>query len=58
MPGEPLTYLLESFLLAAFVPVLVSLLLMWVLPKRSQYDFGKMKTLIRGLDHVPQGVDG
>lgn len=58
MPGEPLTYLLESFLLAAFVPVLMSFLLMWVLPKRRKYDFAKMKTLIRGLDHVPQGVDG
>ena len=48
-PGEPLTYLLESFLLATLVPVLVSGLLM-LLPNRSSFDFSILRQRIRSLE--------
>lgn len=48
-PGEPLTYLLESFLLASLVPVLVSGLLM-LLPNRSSFDFSILRQRIRSLE--------
>lgn len=49
-PGQPPVYLLESFLLAAFVPVLVSVLMMWLMPARTSYDLSQMNSLVRGLD--------
>jgi len=49
-PDAPLTWLLESFLVAAFVPVLV----MWALPRilkqRKEFDFTSLKTAVRRLD--------
>ncbi len=49
-PGEPLTYLLESFLLASLVPVLVSGLLMLV-PNRQPFDFSVLSLRIRSLEN-------
>ncbi len=48
-PGATPAYLLESFLLAAFMPVVVSLILMKIMPAREAYDLSQMKTLIRSL---------
>ena len=48
-PGQPLTYLLESFLLAAFVPAAVSLVLMRIRPCASPYDLNRMRSMIRKL---------
>lgn len=49
-PGQPLTYLLESFLLAACVPAVVSLILMRLMTSRTYYDLGKMKSMVRKLE--------
>ena len=49
-PGQPLTYLLEAFLLAAFVPAVVSLILMRLMPSRTHYDLGKMGSMVRKLE--------
>ncbi|MAR71748.1 sodium:solute symporter family protein [Halomonas sp.] len=46
-PSGGTATLLESFLLAAFVPVLVSLVLMKLLPSRQDYDFTHMGSLVR-----------
>ncbi|AQU84804.1 MAG: sodium:solute symporter family protein [Halomonas sp.] len=46
-PGGSTATLLESFLLAALVPVAVSLLLLRVLPSRPAYDFGLLHTAVR-----------
>ena len=46
-PGGSTATLLESFLLAALVPVVVSLLLLRVLPSRGAYDFGLLHTAVR-----------
>lgn len=46
-PGGSTATLLESFLLAALVPVAVSLLLLRVLPARPAYDFGLLHTAVR-----------
>ena len=46
-PSGGTATLLESFLLAAFVPVLVSLVLMKLLPSRQDYDFTRMGSLVR-----------
>lgn len=48
-PGDRPVYLLESFLLAALVPVAVSALLMLILPSRRRFDFADLRTAIRGL---------
>ncbi len=48
-PGEPIRYLLESFLLATLVPVLVSGLLMLV-PNRQPFDFSILRQRIRSLE--------
>ena len=50
MPGEPMTYLLESFLMAALVPVLVTLLLRIVRPVRTSFDLQSLAGTIRRLD--------
>ncbi|MCA0975098.1 sodium:solute symporter family protein [Halomonas denitrificans] len=46
-PNGGTATLLESFLLAAFVPVLVSLVLMKLMPSRQSYDFDRMSGLVR-----------
>lgn len=46
-PGKPLDYLLESFLLAALIPAVVSLILMRIMPSRQQYDLNQMGAMIR-----------
>jgi hypothetical protein len=48
-PGAPLTYLLESFLLATFVPIAVSLLLL-LLPKGKLFDFSELAQRVRKLE--------
>ncbi|WP_353173435.1 sodium:solute symporter family transporter [Paracandidimonas soli] len=50
MPGEPLTYLLESFLMAALVPAAVILLLRVVRPARAPFDLQSLAGTIRRLD--------
>lgn len=49
MPGEPMTYLLESFLLASLVPVLVSLLLL-LLPNPNPFDFRLLAHKVRQME--------
>ena len=49
-PGQPLTYLLEAFLLAACVPAVVSLILMRLMPSHSQYDLSTMNSMIHKLE--------
>lgn len=49
-PGAKLDYLLESFLLAALVPVAVSALLMWLMPARQPFDFTRLKNTVRSLN--------
>lgn len=46
-PGAGTDTLLESFLLAALVPVAMSALLMRILPAREHYDFSRLATLVR-----------
>ncbi|MFP2769831.1 sodium:solute symporter family protein [Oceanisphaera sp. KMM 10153] len=48
-PGAEIKYLLESFLLATLVPVLVSCLLM-LLPNRASFDFSILRQRIRSLE--------
>lgn len=48
-PGQPPVYLLESFLLAAFVPAILSLILMWLLPAGTAYDLNQMNAQVRRL---------
>lgn len=53
-PGAPLTWLLESFLVAALVPVAV----MWVLPRvlpgrRVDFDFATLESSVQRLDARP-----
>ena len=48
-PGAKIEYLLESFLLASLVPVLVSALLQ-CLPKRAAFDFSILSQRIRSLE--------
>jgi hypothetical protein len=47
-PGAPLTYLLESFLLASLVPIAVSLLLL-LMPKTKLFDFSSLAQRVRNL---------
>ncbi|MGB6102870.1 MAG: sodium:solute symporter family protein [Pusillimonas sp.] len=49
-PGEKPDYLLESFLLAALVPVVVSLLMLRLKTPRPHFDFSSMNAAVRGLD--------
>lgn len=48
-PGAEIEYLLESFLLASLVPVLVSALLQ-VIPNRQAFDFSILRQRIRSLE--------
>ena len=50
LPHQPLEFLLESFLLAALLPIVVSILLLWLWPNQRDYDFNQLKKLIRGID--------
>ena len=52
-PSAGTDTLLESFLLAALVPVGVSLVLMRVLPAREHYDFASLATLVRRFGRQP-----
>lgn len=48
-PGAPTTYLLESFLLATLVPVVISLLLLLV-PTKVRFDFSVLAQRVRNLE--------
>lgn len=48
-PGEKPVWLLESFLLAALVPVAASAVLMLLMPRRREFDFTSMRGAIRAL---------
>lgn len=49
-PGQPMDYLLESFLLAALVPVGVSIVMMRLMPSRAPYDLSQIKSMVRKLE--------
>lgn len=49
-PGEAMDYLLESFLLAALVPVAVSVVMMRLMPSRIAYDLNTMSTKVQRLE--------
>lgn len=49
-PGDKPVYLLESFLLAALVPVAVSAIMMICRRSALHFDFATLKTAIRSLD--------
>ncbi|NYT65103.1 sodium:solute symporter family protein [Alcaligenaceae bacterium] len=49
-PGAKLDYLLESFLLAALVPVAVSALMLLCMPASTHFDFARLKTAIRSMN--------
>ena len=48
-PGQEALYLLEAFLLATFVPVIVSCLLL-LIPNRTRFDFTILRQRIRRLE--------
>jgi len=52
VPDAPLDTLLESFLLAALIPVAVITLLRIVHPVRVPFDFGSLAGMVRRLDGV------
>lgn len=49
LPGQPMDTLLESFLLAALVPVLVCTLLRWLRPQQPVFDLGSLQAQVRKL---------
>lgn len=49
-PGDKPEYLLESFLLAALVPVAVTVLLRWLMPARQLFDFSRLQASVQKLD--------
>jgi len=49
-PGQEAAYLLESFLLAIFLPVVVSVVWWCVGPKGKAYNLEQLRHLIQGLD--------
>ncbi len=49
-PNEPPTFLLESFLLAALTPMIVSLACLPFIARKNSYDFQQLKIVIRRLD--------
>lgn len=55
MPGEKPVYLLESFLAAALVPVVVILILQRVRRAVTPFDFDRLNASIRKLDQDPKG---
>ncbi|MGC3875005.1 sodium:solute symporter family protein [Halomonas sp. GXIMD04776] len=46
-PGDALDTLMESFLLATFVPVIVALVMLLILPARERFDFASLKSGVR-----------
>jgi len=50
LPGEPPDTLLESFLLAALTPVVLTVLLHWLCRPVPVYDFGLLRTAVQNLD--------
>lgn len=50
-PGAPLDWLLESFLVAAFVPVLVMVVLPRLRRASTPFDFNRLSQSVRSLDH-------
>lgn len=49
-PGEKPSYLLESFLLAALVPALVSLVMLRLTNRWPHFDLARLNTAVRNLD--------
>ncbi len=49
-PNAKPEYLLESFLLAALVPLVVSMLGLWLRRPRARFDFARLAAAIRNLD--------
>jgi Na+/proline symporter len=49
-PGARLTHLLESFLVAVFVPVIVTLVVQKLKPARNLYDFDQLGPAMQNLD--------
>lgn len=49
LPGADTDSLLESFLLAALIPVIVSAVLIRLMPARQNYDFTRLSILVRRL---------
>ncbi|MBV6272090.1 sodium:solute symporter family protein [Alcaligenaceae bacterium CGII-47] len=49
-PGARLEYLLESFLLAALVPLVISLMGIWLRRAGSHFDFARLGVAIQSLD--------
>ncbi|MFT2098726.1 sodium:solute symporter family transporter [Marinomonas sp. 2405UD66-6] len=50
LPGEPIAFLYESFLLATLVPVAISLVLL-ILPSRTVFDFSLITQTIKKLSN-------
>ena len=50
LPGQPMTHLLESFLLAALVPVVITAVMRVIRRSGADYDFALLQTSIRRLD--------
>ncbi|MNT30545.1 hypothetical protein D3C72_1663440 [compost metagenome] len=49
-PGDKPTYLLESFLLAALVPVATTVLIRCLRRRRKEFDFSTLSAAVRRLD--------
>ncbi len=49
-PGDKPTYLLESFLLAALVPVVTTIVMRLLLRSRKEFDFASLSGAVRKLD--------
>ncbi len=49
LPGEPPLYLMESFVLAAFVPVVISLALL-LLPTTKRFDFNSLAQRVKKIE--------
>lgn len=52
-PNEKPVYLLESFLAAGLVPVVVMIVVPYLRPKRPVFDFARLNASIRKLDKPP-----
>jgi Na+/proline symporter len=52
-PGDKPSFLLESFLLAAVVPVVTTVLMRCVLRGRKEFDFSTLSAAVRRLDRDP-----
>lgn len=49
MPGEPVEHLFESFLLASFTPLVISLFLL-LLPSKQSFDFEQLRLKVKKLN--------